>query len=304
MSFSGDVKRELLSAITGGSQTESGQREESLPCCRHALTYGLLQMGHAFTGSSISLRTEYEDIAVLYARVLEVECGIKAVPRKEGRGFTVIVETAEERIRVLEHFGHRAGEVGVRLNRANFDCDICCVAYLRGAFLAGGAVTNPESGYHLEFDIPYYNLSRDLLVLLNEMDLPGKVIRRSGRQIVYFKDSERIEDCLICMGAQQAALVLMNIKLLRDVRGRANRIANCENANIDKTVTAAVTQMAALRRLDINALPDDLREVAVLRLEQPELSLRELGEVLTPPLSRSGVNHRLQRLMELAGKEQ
>ena len=208
------------------------------------------------------------------------------------------------RRRVLERFGHAAGEVSLRLNRANLECEDCPAAYLRGAFLACGTVTNPSTDYHLEFSLPHHLLSRDLLTLMQELGFRARLVHRKGSQVIYLKESEQIEDALTLMGATGASLELMNVKMVKDIRNAANRIANCENANIDKTVTASLAQIEAIRQIErlqgLDGLPEELRELARLRLENPDMSLRELGEQLSEPLSRSGVNHRLRRILEFA----
>ncbi|MGI6264956.1 MAG: DNA-binding protein WhiA, partial [Acutalibacteraceae bacterium] len=164
----------------------------------------------------------------------------------------------------------------------------------------------PQIGYHLEFRVPYYRLSLDWQALLADHGLASRRINRKGHYVLYFKESEQIEDCLTWMGAVGSSLELMNVKLVKNIRNNVNRIANCETANIDKVVAASARQVAAVRRIadtcGIGALPEDLRELAALRLDNPEYSLRELSEELSTPLSRSGINHRLERIMAFAEK--
>ena len=142
-------------------------------------------------------------------------------------------------------------------------------------------MTNPEVDYHLEFSVPFLNLSRDLVTLLRELGLSAKQARRAGGYVVYFKESESIEDCLTLMGATSAALELMGVKMVKDIRNNINRVTNCESANIDKTVAAAAVQSEALRKIErtvgLDALPEELREIAYLRLENPELSCGSWG---------------------------
>jgi len=296
VSFSADVKKELAGILP------------DKPCCRAAQAYGMLEFGHAFSGREISLQTEQEAVADLYNQLVAEVCGIQPPTKGTLRRRTLLqcctVDRPEDRRRVLERFGHSVGDVSVRLNRANIDCDGCARALLRGAFLSGGAVTNPNRDYHLEFSVPHYNLSRDLLALLGEMEIPVKVASRNGTYVVYLKESERIEDCLTFLGAPRAALEMMNVKVFKSIRNKTNRRINCENANIDKTVAAAGVQTDALRRIEatcgLRALPEDLQELARLRLDNPDMSLRDLGAAMEPPLSRSGVNHRLQRILAFA----
>lgn len=294
MSFSSDVKTELA------------ELREERACCRTAEAYGMAEFGHAFSSFGVSLQTENETVARLYAELLG-ESGQASLTITEGKGLcTAAAAGPDDRLRILSRFGHAPTDVGVRLNRANLECDQCPAAFVRGAFLSCGTVTNPEADYHLEFSVPYLNLSRDLTTLLGELGLSAKQARRGGSYVVYFKESESIEDCLTLMGATAAALELMSVKMIKDIRNKANRVTNCESANIDKTVAAAAKQNEAVRKIErtvgLEALPEELQELARLRLENPDLSLRELGETLDRPLTRSGVNHRLRRILEFAEK--
>ena len=294
MSFSSELKMELA-AVTGE------------PCCELAQAYGMMEFGRAFSASAVSLQTESRPVAERYAQLLRTVCGV--TPQMEtpppGRsGLYTVSVVPEQCQRVLARFGHDGREIALRINRANFDCDACVAAFLRGVFLVCGAITNPQVDYHLEWNVPYLNLSRDLIVLLSEIGLWAKAARRKGNYLVYFKESEQIEDCLTCMGATNASLELMNVKIVKSIRNTVNRAANCETANLDKTLTASLPQVEAVRkiekRLGLDALPEELRQLCRLRVDNPEYSLRELGEVLDPPISRSGVNHRLQRILEIA----
>ena len=296
MSFSSDVKKELVGILP------------DKPCCRAAQAYGMLQFGHAFNARDISLQTEQAAVAELYSFLISKACGTppptKEILRRRTELHACSYPDTQTRKSILERFGHSVSDVSVRLNRANLDCDACARALLRGAFLSCGAVTNPERDYHLEFSVPYYNLSRDLLALLREESFPAKMTVRNGSYIVYLKESERIEDCLTYLGASHGALEVMNAKMVKSIRNETNRRLNCEQANIDKTVAAAGMQMDAVRRIQaagaLSSLSEQLRELAELRLNNPDMSLRELGAALDPPLSRSGVNHRLQRLIAIA----
>jgi DNA-binding protein WhiA len=247
----------------------------------------------------------------LAAKVCGVPHPEESTVKRRGTLHSRTFADATARKTVLERFGHSPSDVTVRLNRANVDCEHCARALLRGAFLSCGAVTNPERDYHLEFSVPHYNLSRDLLALLGEEGFPAKMVSRNGSYIVYIKESERIEDCLTYLGASRGALEMMSVKMVKSIRNETNRRLNCENANIDKTIAAAGAHADAIRRIRaagaLDSLTPELQQLALLREENPDMSLRELGAALDPPLSRSGVNHRLQRLLtiadELTGKE-
>jgi DNA-binding protein WhiA len=296
LSFSSQVKEELAKLTPAN------------PCCAKAEAYGLLECGRTFSPSSVSFQTENTVVSQWYRSLLPAVCGLQESDCLEARGSSgvhiISIESPDQRLRVREHFGHSPQEVSVRLNRANLDCEECPAAYLRGAFLACGAVSNPNMDYHIEFSIPLYHLSRDLQTLMRELGFNARLVQRKGSNIIYLKESGQIEDCLTLMGATNSSLEMMGVKMVKDIRNVANRIANCESANIDKTVTAAMAQIRAIRKIEkrqgLNFLPQELRELAQLRLDNPDLSLRELGEMLSVPLSRSGVNHRLKRIMELA----
>lgn len=292
MSFSSDIKTELAAIMNED------------PCCDLAQAYGMLECGHSFSMQNVSLQTENADVAKRYAALVQQVCDTPMrVTLSDKQSLHTVTADKSAIAQLLSRFGH-TNEVAVRLNRANLDCNACAYAYLRGAFLVCGAITNPQVDYHLEFSVPYYNLSHDLMTLMGELGLLAKCVRRKGNYVVYFKESEQIEDCLTMMGAVSASLELMNVKMIKDIRNNANRVANCESANIDKTVAASLQQTEAVRRIEstigLDDLPQELRDLCRLRLENPDYSLRELGECLEPPISRSGVNHRLRRIMEIA----
>ena len=176
--------------------------------------------------------------------------------------------------------------------------------FTAGVFLACGSVNDPAKEYHLEFSCPDEGLASQLVVLLNDIGATAKTMLRRGQNIVYIKGSESIEDTLTFIGASQCTLELMNMKIYKDIRNKANRIANCDAANIDKVVKAAMKQIEDIKFIDravgIESLSEELREVAQLRLENTDMSLQEIGENLSEPISRSGVNHRFQKLAKMA----
>jgi len=179
----------------------------------------------------------------------------------------------------------------------------CCRAYLRGAFLAAGSITNPENSYHLEIYTDYESHAEDLVRLMANFELQGKVTTRKRGYLVYLKDSEQIAEFLNIIGAHGALLNFENIRILKDMRNRVNRLVNFETANMNKTVEASVRQLEVIRLIDkeigLEKLDPPLREVARLRLQHPEASLQELGALLDPPLGKSGVNHRMRKLEKI-----
>lgn len=290
MSFSSDIKQALAATVPQAS------------CCRAALLYGLLECGRGFSALDISLQTEHPAVANLTETLFAEQCRVP-IEREQGR-FVILSVEATHRAAVLHRFGHREDDVSIRLNRGNFDCEQCAAAYLRGVFLACGAVSDPNADYHLELNVPSYTLSRDVQLLLSEEGLPPKTLRRKGDYVLYYKDSEQIEDWLTLIGAASASLEMMNVKIVKNIRNSVNRVNNCENANQDKAIAAGARQAEAIRRIErhggLTQLPEELRPLARLRMENPDLSLRELGQALEPPLSRSGVCHRLARICRFA----
>lgn len=178
--------------------------------------------------------------------------------------------------------------------------------FTAGVFMACGSVNDPSKEYHLEFSVPQERLAGELTSLLGDIGVTARTVIRRGQHIVYIKESESIEDVLTFIGAQQCTLELMNVKIWKDVRNKANRIANCDTANIDKVVKAAMKQIDDIRLIQRNigfdSLTQELREIAEMRLENYDMSLQEIGEGLSVPISRSGVNHRFKKIAAIAAE--
>lgn len=292
MSFSSDVKSEISKA------------ENISSCCFHAQVYGLVLFAH-FSKYNLSITTENTDVFSLYVSYLREYCGVEPIISKSGtKKMTAYVKTDADKTKVFDKFGHSFNEATLRINRANISDECCAGAFLRGAFLSCGTVTSPESGYHLEFVVPYKKLCTDLMKFLDELNLNPKYIVRKGNHIVYFKDSESIEDILAIIGAQDASLYVMGIKIEKDVKNKVNRKLNFEISNISKTVDAAQIQISSIELIEsrqgLSSLPDNLQKIARLRLEYPESSLSELEKLLDEPISRSGINHRLNKIVKIA----
>ncbi len=184
----------------------------------------------------------------------------------------------------------------------------CCKrAFLRGLFLSGGSFTDPEKVYRAELYCSFEALSAFAVSILREFGIQAKTVVRNGKHVVYLKDGNQSADFLAVVGANRSLLELENIRVLKDVRNHVNRSVNCETANLQKTVSAGVSQLRDIERIrrgrGLDALPDALREVAVLRMQHPEATLLELAALCDPPVGKSGINHRLRRLHELAEEE-
>lgn len=193
----------------------------------------------------------------------------------------------------------------------NIDGDIvgsddCKRAYLRGAFLGGGSISNPEKTYHLEFVTHNLEYAGYLCDLVNDYGLSSKVIGRKSSYIIYLKEGEQIIDALNIIGAHTSLLELENVRIMKEMRNNVNRLVNCETANLSKTVNAAVRQAECIKliqkEIGLQRLPKNLREIAELRLSYPDESLKELGQMLNPPVGKSGVNHRLRKIEKIASE--
>lgn len=292
MSFSSDVKSEITKI------------ENLSSCCFHAQVYGLVLFAH-FSKYNLSITSENSDVFELYLSYLRSYCGVEPTISDTGtKKLTAYLKTDNDKAKVFDKFGHSLSETSLRINRANISDECCQSSFLRGAFLACGTVTDPERGYHLEFVVPYKRLCMDFMKFMDEIGLNPKYIVRKGNHIIYFKDSESIEDILAIIGAQSASLHIMGIKIEKDVKNTVNRRLNFEISNINKTVNAAKLQVEAIEYIEnnigISSLPDSLQELAHLRLDNPEASLSELEKLLDEPISRSGINHRLSRIVKIA----
>ena len=291
--FSTKVKKELLSI------------EIENECCMRAITSGMAIFARSCSINSMYLKTESQSVAKRYSDLINYLTGIETHNTKTESGVCkAVVASKNDREIILNEFGHSAHEFSLRVNRSNFEDECCLGAFLRGAFLACGMIAQPDREYHLEFSVQFAGITRDLKSILDEVGIHPKEMIRKGYRIIYFKESESIEDLLTFMGATNSALELMNIKIYKDFRNKVNRVINCETANISRTVNAASVQIDAINRLIagglLDKLPDDLQEVARIRLENPEMSLREIGESMSTPLSRSAVNNRIRKLLNAA----
>ena len=298
MSFSANVKSELCRP-----EVEKG-------CCALAEAMGALLYANTFSADAIRIVTESRDLGLRLPRLFRKGLGVSfdLLPEEGGSGKLTYTITDREKIRqVFSACGFSAEtSVSLHVNFALLEKDCCRRAFLRGAFLAGGSVTDPEKRYHLELSTTHWKVSRETGTLLLEMELPAKETERKGSSVLYYKQSEAIEDFLTVIGAPVSAMAVMEAKIEKDWRNEANRKTNCDSANVDKAVAAAQEQLAAIRKLEERAvleiLPEKLRQTAALRREYPETTLSELAELHEPPISKSAVNHRMRKLLSLAAE--
>ena len=293
MSFSGNVKAELCRI---GLQRV---------CCAAAEAYGVLLYANTFSASEIKIITASAEFAQHLPRLFRKAFGLSfdVLPPENNKGKYILIINDEAKIAaIFEKYGYDAkSTLAHHINLGVLEEDCCRAAFIRGAFLAGGSMTDPEKRYHLELVTDHMNVSRETYSILLEMGFEPHDTTRAGHYITYFKQSEAIEDFFTTIGAAGAAMDIMQAKIEKDMRNSINRKVNCDSANADKIVSAAAAQLEKIRALDrevgLDNLPPDLQEIAWLRAANPEASLSDLAMLSDPPVSKSCVNHRLRKLM-------
>ena len=304
MSFSGDTKTELCRAPLQRS------------CCARAEAHGILLFCNTFQKNLIRIVTESRAFARRLPKLFHKAFGLSfdRLPEdSEGTGKLVFEITDSAKLETIVNVSGFSMEqnLSLHINFGLLEEDCCRTAFLRGVFLAGGSVTDPAKRYHMEFVTSHYKVSRELEALLMDMGFQSRATTRFGNFITYFKQSEHIEDLLTLLGAPVAAIDIMSAKVEKNLRNEMNRRVNCDTANVGKAVDAAQEQLAAIRRLReeerLEQLPQKLQETALMREKHPEMTLVQLAETFEPPLTKSCLNHRLRKLVELgkvsSGKE-
>ena len=273
MSFAYDVKAELCRVPL------------SRGCCAVAEGCGVLLYASTFSAGEVRIVTENDEFAARLPRLFQKAFGVKfdELPGEHKGGKLVLRITREEKLDVIwRALGYdRRAHFALHLNFALLEEECCRASFLRGAFLAGGSVTDPQKRYHLELATSHVQAGREVEALLRDMGFEPKNVMRQGSFVTYFKSSEHIADLLTLIGAPGRALEIVSAKIEKEMRNTVNRLVNCDAANLDKTVMAAYEQVEAFTRLTesgaIGELPVKLQEVAVARLLQPELTLSELA---------------------------
>lgn len=297
MSFAADAKVEMC------------RQHINKKCCTAAEIYGILLYCNTFSPDEIRIVTESRAFAQRVEKLFQRAFGWEFDQRigfdsEEGKLVLAVVQP-EKIAQVFDHFGYeRERIVAHHINLGVLESDCCKTAFMRGAFLAGGSVTDPHKNYHLELITGHFNVSNEVVSMLFEMGFSARNSRRSGNCVTYIKQSEAIEDLLTTIGAPVSAMEIMNAKVEKDMRNSINRKVNCDTANVEKTVNAAIAQIEAIRSLEetgaLDGLGEKFRETARLRVAHPEASIAELAAMSDPPVTKSCLNHRLRKIMELA----
>lgn len=302
MSFSTDIKKELAAI------------ETKKDCCRKAECYGIWLFSKCFSPLDTAFISESGDAVRKMTELAASVCGISArtsysISRRSKTTYRVTVPDYEERIKLMAYFGHSPQELKLRINHANFEDSCCHSAFMRGVFLSCGLAQDPEKGYHIEFLTQLGALTKDLSSFISRIEgLQLKVLQsqRKGVEYLYLKDGSQCEVLLVYMGAGKAAMRMMQVKMYKEMKNDINRRTNFETANMDKSYSASARQIAAIAKISdagrIKDLPEDQQEIAKMRLHNPELSLRELAQLMQ--LSPSSLNYRIKKIMEFSDKLQ
>lgn len=285
-------------------------------CCIKSEILGVILTGNLFshekdhrymkmvTENAAFARRVYSTIRKLYG--ISPEVAIRRSSKlKRHVSYSVILSSVQVTNKILYEFGISAFSEDEYVHIDNILKNVCCrKSFLRAAFLSGGSISDPEKTYHLEIATHNVKCTEIIKELLKDYDINVKIITRKGSYVAYIKEGENIVDFLNIIGAHTALMELENVRILKEMRNSVNRIVNCETANLEKTVNASVRQIENIRYIEstigIKKLPENLIEIANIRLEHSDASLKELGEMLHPRLGKSGVNHRLRKLDEIA----
>ena len=297
VSFSGSAKAEICKNIPVKK------------CCALAQCFGILLYCNTFTADTVKIVTESREFGQLLPKLFKKAFNITfdVFPSLEAPGKLVFQIMDEDKISaIMETFGFGPGEtLALHVNLPVVEDECCKVAFLRGAFLSGGSVTDPVKGYHLELATTHQSVARETFALMDEvLTFAPKLTERGGNAVLYLKQSEKISDFLTYLGGSVAAMAIMETRLEKEMSNKVNRRCNCDDANISKVVEAAQEQLTAIRVLreagSFENLPEKLRQAAVAREQNPEAALAELAAQMEPPITKPAMNHRLKKLVSLA----
>ena len=278
-------------------------------CCALAQCFGILLFCNSFGAKGIRIITESREFAQNLPKLFKKAFGISfdTIPDEDTTGKLVFQITDPEKLAVvMSAYGFDVDDTLVlHVNLPVVEDDCCKAAFLRGAFLAGGSVTDPEKGYHMEITTTHKSVAKETDALIREsLDFVPKTAQRGGGQVLYIKQSELISDCLTLIGAPVAAMGIMEARLEKELNNKVNRRCNCDDANTSKVVEAAQEQLSAIRVLRdrgvVAKLPAKLQQAIVARENNPEASLTELAAMMEPAITKPAMNHRLKKIVELA----
>ena len=302
----------MATSFSGNAKAEICRYIPTKHCCALAECFGILLFCNSFQGDNIRIITESREFAQILPKLFKRAFGVEfdQLPNDATTGKLNFQITDQEKIhRIMTCYGFDAKDtLSLHINLPVVEEDCCKAAFLKGAFLAGGSVTDPAKGYHMEFTTTHSSVARECDSLLQEsIGFQPKYTVRGGNRVLYLKQSDLISDCLTYLGAHISAMGIMEAKLEKELNNKVNRRCNCDDANTSKVVEAAQEQLSAIRILRENGtfqnLPAKLQQAACAREENPEASLSELAVLMQPPISKPAMNHRLQKLVQLSQEE-
>lgn len=311
MSFSKEVKEELSRQMPSARHCQIAEIAAIISFCGNVCI-------SANDRYSIKIHTEILAVArkcfTLVKKTFNIYTEISIRQNaylKKSKTYTILIKRHEDAVRILQATKLLDEDYDIKENLSIVDNVVlmqsCCKrAFIRGAFLAAGSISTPQKFYHFEIVCQSMEKARQLQEIIHTFDIEAKIVVRKKYYVVYIKEGSNIVEILNVMEAHVALMNLENVRILKEMRNFVNRQVNCETANLNKTISAAVKQIEDIRFIEENAglssLPENLEEIARLRLEHSEASLKELGTMLSPPVGKSGVNHRLRKLSEIAEK--
>ena len=298
-------------SFSGGAKGEICRLFPQKTCCARAECFGILLFCNSFGSGGIKIITESPAFGAVLPKLFKKAFGLSfdVVPAGDGEGKLIYQITDPAKLRcIMDTYGFDAEDtLALHVNFPVVEEECCKASFLRGAFLTGGSVTDPAKGYHMELTTAHRSVARETDALMQEaLGFPPKSTTRAGSGVLYLKQSDQISDFLTYLGAPVAAMGIMEARLEKELNNKVNRRCNCDDANTSKVVEAAQEQMAAIRALErcgkLEQLPGKLREAAAARSAHPEASLSELAAMMAPPISKPAMNHRLKKIMDLAGE--
>ena len=302
----------MASSFSAGAKAELCKSFPQKHCCALAECFGILLFCNSFSTEGVRIITECREFSQRLPKLFRKAFGVTfdIRPEEESGGKMIFQITDPQKLSaILNAYGFDpTGTVALHINLPVVEEDCCKTAFLRGAFLAGGSVTDPGKGYHLELTTVHQSVSREAYTLMQEvLGFYPKTAVRGGGQVLYLKQSDQISDCLAYLGASLAAMGIMEAKLEKELNNKVNRRCNCDEANTSKVVEAAQEQLGAIRQLRergvFENLPAKLQQAALAREQNPESSLTELASLMEPPITKPAMNHRLKKLVELSREE-
>ena len=278
-------------------------------CCALAECFGILLFSNSFTADNIKIITESREFALILPKLFKKAFNLNfdVFPSMASPGKLIFQIIDEDKIAdVMDAFGFNPqATLALHVNLSLLEDDCCKAAFLRGAFLAGGSVSDPEKGYHMEIATSHQSVARETYALMQEIvGFYPKSTQRAGGQVLYLKNSDLISDFLTFLGAPVAAMGIMEARLEKELNNKVNRRCNCDDANTSKVVEAAQEQIAAIQILKerglLENIPGKLKQAAEARESNPASSLSELAAMMDPPITKPAMNQRLKKLLQMA----